>query len=52
MTLLIACLLIYHTDLSGWWYAIAFMVWIGKLFALDHILKSNVKAVISSVRGT
>ena len=51
MTLLIAGLLIYHADLSGWWYAIAFVVWIGKMFALDRILKSNVDAIISAVRN-
>lgn len=31
MTLLIACLLIYHYDMSGWWYVAAGAVWVGHL---------------------
>ncbi|HWC63821.1 MAG TPA: hypothetical protein VG501_09380 [Rhizomicrobium sp.] len=27
MTLLIACILIYHFGLSGWWYALALFIW-------------------------
>jgi len=31
MTLLIACLLIYHFDMEWWWYAIAGLVWLSYL---------------------
>jgi len=31
MTLLIACLLIYHFDMEWWWYAIAGLVWLSHL---------------------
>ena len=31
MTLLIACLLIYHFDMEWWWYAIAASVWLSHL---------------------
>ena len=44
MTLFIACLLIYNFNLSAWWYAIAIVIWILKLFALDRIVKDNVRA--------
>jgi hypothetical protein len=33
MTLLIACILIYHYDMQWWWYAIAFAVEFGELSA-------------------
>lgn len=32
MTMLIACLLIYHFNLASWWYGVAAIVWIGHLF--------------------
>jgi len=35
MTLLIACLLIYHYDMAWWWYAIAGTVWAGHLFTTN-----------------
>jgi hypothetical protein len=31
MTLLIACLLIYHFGMEWWWYAIAGAVWLSHL---------------------
>lgn len=29
MTLLIACILIYHFNMAWWWYVIAAVVWLG-----------------------
>lgn len=34
MTLLIACLLIYHFNMSAWWYAVAAILWIAKVAIL------------------
>lgn len=31
MTLLIACLLIHHMELSPWWYVLATMLWFAHL---------------------
>lgn len=28
MTLLIACLLIYHLDMASWWYGVAAVLWL------------------------
>jgi hypothetical protein len=50
MTLLIACLLIYHMDLSGWWYAVAAGIWTVRWFLFDKALKSNVQAIVTMVR--
>lgn len=30
MTLLIACLLIYHFNMAGWWYALAGALWLAR----------------------
>jgi hypothetical protein len=30
MTLLIACLLIYHLNMAGWWYGVAVVIWLGR----------------------
>jgi hypothetical protein len=30
MTLLIACLLIYNFNLSGWWYLVAAILWLAR----------------------
>ena len=30
MTLLIACLLIYHFNMAAWWYAVAAVLWLGR----------------------
>ncbi len=38
MTLLIACLLIYHYGMEWWWYAIAGGVWVGHLFLNPIVL--------------
>lgn len=39
MTLLIACLLIYHYDLAWWWYAVAGVIWLGHL-AVNQVILS------------
>jgi hypothetical protein len=36
MTLLIACLLIYHFDMAWYWYAIAAAVYFGQIAFLLH----------------
>ena len=38
MTLLIACLLIYHFNMPWWWYAVAAMIWF--TFDLPIIVKA------------
>ena len=38
MTLLIACLLIYHYNMEWWWYAIAGAIWAGHLFVNPVVL--------------
>jgi hypothetical protein len=40
MTLLIACLLIYHFDLASWWYAVAGVTWLGHLLTTNPIVIS------------
>lgn len=50
MTLLIACLLIYHLDAPSWWYAAAVGVWLLRAWFIDVAIRSNVEAVIQ--RGT
>lgn len=42
MTLLIACLLIYHFDMAGCWYAVAAGIWLLELKSWDTIIQSNV----------
>jgi len=37
MTMLIACLLIYHFNMA-WWYGIAAVIWIGYLLANPMVL--------------
>jgi hypothetical protein len=37
VTLFIACLLIYHFDMSGWWYAAALVAWLGHAFVQPTI---------------
>lgn len=39
MTLLIACILIFHFQMPAWWYAVAAVVWIG------HLLTTNPTAL-------
>ena len=38
MTLLIACLLIYHYNMPWWWYAVAGVVWMGHLMLNPLVL--------------
>ncbi len=38
MTLLIACLLIYHFDMAWWWYVVAAITWGGHLFVNPVVL--------------
>lgn len=38
MTLLIACLMIYHFEMAWWWYGVAAGVWIGHLLTNSAIL--------------
>jgi len=45
MTLLIACILIYHFDMSPWWYAFAGLLWTLRAWAIDAAIKSNVAAI-------
>jgi len=45
MTLLIACLLIYHLDLSPWWYGLATALWVFRAWAIDKTIRSNVAAI-------
>jgi hypothetical protein len=45
MTLLIACLLIYHFDMSAWWYAVAAGTWGIRAWAIDKAIRSNVSAI-------
>jgi len=43
MTLLIACMLIYHFDMSSWWYVAAGAIWLFRLAVLKYAL-SDVSA--------
>ena len=36
MTLLITCILVYHFQLSAWWYAASVTVFVGEFFLKDH----------------
>ena len=40
MTLLIACLLIYNFEMSGWWYIVASFVWLAQAAYLDLRMKT------------
>lgn len=42
MELLIASLLIYHFDLSAWWYPIAAIVWVFEAF-IRPVLDASIK---------
>jgi hypothetical protein len=33
LTLLIACILIYHFNMQWWWYPLAAIIWAGSFFA-------------------
>lgn len=44
MTLLIACILIYHFDMSGGWYVASAVLWVVQLIAVDKVIRDNVKA--------
>lgn len=39
MTLFIACLLVYHFDMSWWWYGIAAAIYVVQGLALDWTLR-------------
>lgn len=45
MTLLIACLLIYHFNLPAWWYAFAAGTWVVRAWAIDFAIRRNVSAI-------
>ena len=49
MTLLIACLLIYNFNLSGWMYVAAVAIWALTAWMLDVTVKSNVNAILHSI---
>lgn len=34
MTLLIACLLVYHLNMPWWWYVVATIIWLAKMAVL------------------
>lgn len=36
MTLLISCILVYHFQLSAWWYVASVVIFVGEIFLKDH----------------
>ncbi len=51
MTLLIACLLIYHMDLSGWWYGIAGVIWLAQFNVGARLLNHSQELIVAGIRN-
>ncbi len=45
MTLLIACILIYHFDMGWWWYGVATLAYIGRTVVYLNFMNKKVVPV-------
>lgn len=52
MTLLVACLLIYHMDLSWWWYGITGVIWLAQFNIIARLLDYYQELIVAGVRNS